>query len=190
MTDPHDAAIQEAYQRAGAQPDWLVSIELRHPAWVDGEGDPAPERYVHADGDDLGEADAQPIFGLDLPLEADAPANAGEAVRFMAGAWEGRVEGGGDQGTPRLVIAVLGASADIRRRIELAAGTTTPIAATLRHHLPGATAPSFVWDGLEVQEVTVGDVRVEAVLTAETSLERAWPPAIYRTADYPGLRGQ
>ena len=77
MPDPAlEQAIREAYASAPADTVILHTLELRHPAFADDDGRPTAIRVVRDHVD------------LTARLEAGAPLDAGEAVRFVALAFE------------------------------------------------------------------------------------------------------
>jgi hypothetical protein len=101
-----DPALLEAYAVAPSDEVVLLTLEIRHPAFLDAEGNQTAIRVVRNHPDDetwpeLGGAEVQAVLdglddtarelvGLVARLEADAPMNAGEYVPFIALAFDFR----------------------------------------------------------------------------------------------------
>lgn len=182
-------ALLEAQARASAEHVILATVELRHPAIVDDEGEPMAVRLVHDEGNLIEDGDP-PIFGWQFGLEDDAPLDAGETVTFIACAFDVAVPDGTEGAPPRPTMSIDNVANDIRRHVEATLGTRAAIEVTYREYLlaePGA--PQRVQTGFTLPEVLVTHWRATGVLRLVDALDRVYPGVVYDTRRFPALRG-
>ena len=115
--DALSAALAEAYASAPTSVVILHTLEFRHSAFS------APIRVV---------MDHQ---NLTATLEAGAPANPGEAVEFLAYAFDVKLPDASSGRMPELEITIDNIDQVIEENIELAAGSTEKIEVTYRPYL-------------------------------------------------------
>ena len=115
-------AAAEAYAVAKTDVIAYSTIEIRHPAFVDEDGNPTAIRAVRSHED------------LHATLEADAPVNAGETVRWVAMAFDFTLPAvkAGEQSHLQLTVD---AHPEIVRRLEAAVEEGSPIDLTYREYL-------------------------------------------------------
>ena len=124
MPDPAlEQAIREAYASAPADTVILHTLELRHPAFVDDDGEPTAIRVVrdHAD--------------LNARLETDAPLDAGQRVRFVALGFELELPPVDTAPVPEIAVTLDNVSREIVRHLDEAATSLERIEVTYRPYL-------------------------------------------------------
>ena len=110
MPDPAlEQAIREAYASAPADTVILHTLELRHPAFVDDDGRPTAVRVVRDHVD------------LTARLEAGAPLDGGETVRFVALSFDLELPPVDTAPVPEIAVTLDNVSREIVRHLDAAA---------------------------------------------------------------------
>ena len=178
MPDPAlEQAIREAYASAPADTVILHTLELRHPAFADDDGRPTAVRVVrdHAD--------------LTARLEAGAPLDAGETVRFVALAFELELPPVDTAPVPEISVTLDNVSREIVRHLDAAATSLERIEVTYRPYLstdlegPQMDPPIT----LTMTEVEVDVFRATGRARMLDIGNRAFPAETYTAKRFPGL---
>ena len=178
MPDPTlSEAIKEAYAAAPADMVILHTLELRHPAFEDDEGNSMSIRVVrdHAD--------------LTARLEASAPLDAGEMVTFVAMAFDLSLPPVDVAPVPEITVTIDNVSREIVRHLDAAATSQDKIEITYRPYL------STDLEGPQMDPpITLVLTEVEADVFRVTGRARmldvgnkAFPSITYTAAKFPGL---
>jgi hypothetical protein len=170
-------AIAEAYASADISDVILDTLELRHPNFVDDNGNNIAARVVASFQD------------YSLCLEADAPQDGGQYVTFQACPFTFTLPEFGDGQVPSLQIAIDNVSREITKYLEEASTSLTPIGVTYRPYL--ASDPT----GPQMDppfSFTLSNVKVDVFQvtgTATTSDVNNWPFPYqnYTPTRFPGL---
>ncbi|MBY4866784.1 DUF1833 domain-containing protein [Burkholderia anthina] len=171
-------ALAEVYA-SNPQDDYVLNtLELRHPSFIDDDGNPTAIRVV---------ADYESLVAR---LEDDAPLNSGQMVRFEAMAFNFKLPSMQEGQAPELQIVLDGVSGEVIAHLENAVTMTANIEATFRRFLaanPGA-GPQ---DG---RPITLYASTAKATLTQVTMTanltdihNKAFPSRTYLPSDFPGL---
>lgn len=176
-------AIEEAYASAPVDSVILATIELRHSAFVDGNGDPAPIRVI---------ADYRDWTGR---LEATAPLNAGEFVNFTAYAFEVTFPSVEDGAQPELEIKIDNVSQEIIKQIDLAAVSSEKVELTARLFLTSDVDINGYFNGpqndppihLSINYIKADIFQVLAKASFDDISNKAFPGEDYTAATFPGL---
>ena len=177
MPDPAlEQAIREAYASAPADTVILHTLELRHPAFDD-DGRPTAVRVVrdHAD--------------LTARLEADAPLDAGETVRFVALAFDLELPPVDSAPVPEIAVTLDNVSREIVRHLDAAATSLERIEVTYRPYL------STDLEGPQMDPpitLTLTEVEVDVFRAAGRARmldigNKAFPAETYTAKRFPGL---
>ena len=178
MPDPAlEQAIREAYASAPADTVILHTLELRHPAFVDDDGRPTAIRVVRDHVD------------LTARLEAEAPLDAGETVRFVALAFELALPPVDTAPVPEISVTLDNVSRAIVRHLDAAATSLERIEVTYRPYLstdlegPQMDPPIT----LTLTEVEVDVFRATGRARMLDIGNRAFPAETYTGKRFPGL---
>jgi len=114
MNDIDDEAVREAIAHASVDRVMVRTVELHHSTFSE------PARLVVSHGEILSEEPL--IFGHRFRLEANAPADAGELVTFIAAQIELPMPGQQENRLPELVFAIDAVSGRIAKLPRLATG--------------------------------------------------------------------
>ena len=178
MPDPAlEQAIREAYASAPSDTVILHTLELRHPAFVDDDGKPTAVRVVRDHG------------GLTARLEAGAPLDAGELVRFVALGFELELPPVDTAPVPEIAVTLDNVSREIVRHLDAAATSLERIEVTYRPYL------STDLEGPQMDPpLTLTLTEVEADVFRATGRARmldignkAFPGDLYTAKRFPGL---
>jgi len=171
------AAIRQAYAQAPAGEVILHTLELRHPAFIDGLGNPTAVRVVR---------DRQAITAR---LEASAPIDGGELVEFVPFAFDFKLPDVDTDGAPELELVLDNVTRDLVDYIELALATRDPITATYRPYLSTDTEGPQMDPPLHMQlgEVTVDVFKVVGRARLDDLVNRSFPGWTYTAEKFPGL---
>ena len=206
MPDPAlEQAIREAYASAPSDTVILHTLELRHPAFVDDDGDPTAIRVVRnfADAErwrDLGGVEARAVLdalptdardrvGLVARLEADAPRDAGRMVPFIALAFELELPPVDTAPVPEIAVTLDNVGREIVRHLDAAATSLERIEVTYRPYLstdiegPQMDPPIT----LTLTEVEVDVFRATGRARMLDIGNRAFPADLYTATRFPGL---
>lgn len=118
MSDIDDEAVREAIAHASVDRVMVHTVELHHSTFSE------PARLVVSHGEILSEEPL--IFGHRFRLEANAPADAGELVTFIAAQIELSMPGQQENRLPELVFAIDAVSGRIAKLLRLAARQEQP----------------------------------------------------------------
>lgn len=170
-------AIREAY--ASAPSDLVIyhTLELRHPAFVDEYGNPAPIRVVRDWAD------------LTVTLEDSAPLNAGEEVTFIRFSFDFNKPEVAATGVPQLTIEIDNVDRAIVANIEAALTTTDLVEATYREFIssdlsgPQNDPPIH----MTIMSITADVFKVKAVAGFPDLMNRRFPTLEYSSEVFPGL---
>lgn len=174
---PKSEALKIVYASAPADQIILETIEIRHPAFVDNNGNVIAFRVV-ANNEDL-----------NATLEADAEMNGGELVLFVAMAFSIDGVGFGDNKVPSLQIRITNVQREMSRYMELAATNPNKAWITYREYLPSDLSGPQMDPPVTLACVDIQIDPFACTITADaTSLQnRAFPKTSYTTARFPGL---
>ena len=176
----YEQALKEAYASAPTREIIHDTLEIRHPAFSDDDGQPTAIRVVRG------------YENIITTLEADAPMHGGQAVEFIAGDFDFRLPGYKEGETPQLEITLDNVSREVTAYLEMAIGQTAPIEVTYRPYLASdLTAPQVDPPiSMILTKVNAGVMQVRG--TATLSDVHNWPfpntrDGIYRPERFPGL---
>lgn len=170
-------AIKEAYAAAPDNAVTLHTLEFRHPNFINDLGQPTAIRVVR---------DHQDLVAW---LEAAAPLNPGEAVTFLAFAFDFKLPDVEVAAAPEMVITIDNVSAEIEQNLARAVASPYTIAATYRPYLstdlsgPQMNPPLH----LTVQHVKADDFRVTARVSFGDLSNLQFPSDDYTATRFPGL---
>ncbi len=172
-----EQALREAYASAPRDRVAFDTLELRHPAFVDDNGQPTAIRVV------IGHEDIR------ARLELDAPLHPGEYVDFQAGAFRFRLPGFEENRVPTLQITVDGVSQMIVDHLEAAAQSSEPIGVIYRPYVstdlskPAMNPPI----SMSLNRVTATGVSISGTATLSDVHNWPFPAAKYMRARFPGI---
>lgn len=170
-------ALKEAYASAPSQVVVLHTLELRHPNFLDDNNQPTAIRVVrdHAD--------------LTATLEAGAPLNGGQAVTFLALAFDLKLPEQQDKGgIPEFVVSIDNASREIMPWLDKAVLSLVPITLTYRCYLSNDTsAPHMDPVTASLRGIEATPMRVTARASFPDLANKRFPGFDYTAADFPAL---
>lgn len=178
MPDPSlSQAIKEAYAAAPSDVVILHTLELRHPAFKDDEGQPTAIRVVRDHVD------------LTARLELTAPLDGGAMVTFVALAFDLSLPPIDTAPVPEITVTLDNVSREIVRHLDAAVATQDRIEMTYRPYL------STDKEGPQMDPpITLGLTEVEANALQVTGRARmldignkAFPSETYTATRFPGL---
>jgi hypothetical protein len=170
-------ALQEAYASAPSKQIILHTLELRHPAFVDGLGQTTAIRVVRDTAD------------LDARLESSATLNGGEMVRFIAMGFELDLPPVDTLPVPEITVTLDNVSREIVRHLDAAAESQTVIVVTYRPYLstdlqgPQMDPPIH----LVLTEVEADIFRITGRARMLDVGNKAFPGISYTAKTFPGL---
>jgi len=170
-------AIKEAYASADITEIPLDTLELRHSAFRDDNGNPTAVRIVRAFED------------WNLTLETDAPVNAGQQVRFVACPFEFNIPKFAQGEVPSMDLQIDNVSREITKHLEEAIDQTDPIAVTYRPYLASDTSgpqmsPPFHFT---LSKVIVDVFTAKGTCTMNDVYNWPFPNRRYLPAEFKGL---
>ncbi len=204
MPDPSlSAAIAEAYASCPSNVVELHTMELRHPAFVDEQGNPTAVRVVRNYADEVTWRDnpaaaavldglapkVRERVGLVARLEADAPLDAGQMVPWIALAFDFGLPEVSPAPVPELVVTMDNVGRELMEPIEAAAESRIKVEVTYRPYLsidlegPQMDPPLT----LVLTSIQTTPTRVVARARVPDLANRAFPRRVYRAKDFPGL---
>jgi hypothetical protein len=178
MPDPSlSAAIREAYAAAPADMVILHTLELRHPSFLDDQGQPTAIRVVRDHTD------------LMARLEVGAPVDGGSIVRFVAMGFELELPPVDTAPVPEIAVTLDNVSREIVRHLDAASTSQDKIKLTYRPYL------STDLEGPQMDPpITLILTEVEADVFRITGRARmldignkAFPAENYTAKRFPGL---
>lgn len=172
-------AWAEAEAAANAQSLTLITLEFRHPAFVDKNNNPVAIRAVSDTKDH------------DLLLESTAPLNGGKTVTFTAIPFEMLWPEQDDGRAPEIRIRLDNVGREISDQLDAAIAYSAPIVVSLRVYLYSfATKESeiaFEPQEFTLRSVTVTDESIEGVASLGDLANKRAFAYVYNLIDYPGL---
>jgi hypothetical protein len=173
----YSAAIAEAYATANLDDVILDTLELRHPNFVDDNGNNIAARVVCGYQD------------YNLTLENDAPQNAGQTVIFQACQFTFTLPEYGDGEVPQLQVKIDNVSREITTYLEEASTSLTPIGVTYRPYLASDPSgpqmdPPF---SFKLSKVQVDVFQVSGTATTNDVNNWPFPYENYTPTRFPGL---
>ncbi|MFM0326079.1 DUF1833 family protein [Caballeronia glebae] len=177
MVTLYKQALAEAYASNPVNDVALDTLEIRHPAFIDDFGNPTAVRVVRGYDD------------IVATLESTAPMNAGQAVTFIAGAFNFTIPGYKEAQIPQLQITLDNVSLEITAHLEQAIGQLAPIEVTYRPYLlsdlsgPQMDPPI----NMLLTNVTVDVFQVTGTATLNDVHNWPFPSQVYRPDTFPGL---
>jgi hypothetical protein len=185
--DIWDQAIQEAYASAPSGEIILYTLELRHPSFVDSNGDLTPIRLVRDNGELLEEGDPD-IFGYDFTLEDDAPVNAGEVVRYVSCMFDFELPAQQEGSLPTIEIVIDNVTKEVGKYLDSVVELDTSIEVTYREYLlSDLEVPQFILNGMSIQSIDTTVTRVTATASFADLVNRNFPGKLYRPEEFRGL---
>lgn len=185
--DIWDQAIQEAYASSPAGEIILYTLELRHPSFVDLDGNDAPIRLVRDFGELLEEGDPD-IFGYELKLEDDAPLDAGDFVKFVSCMFDFELPAQQEGSLPTIEIIIDNVTKEVSQYLDAVVELDTNIEVTYREYLLSDLESSqFVLNGMTIQKVDSTVTRVTATASFADLVNQNFPRKLYRPEEFRGL---
>lgn len=170
-------ALAEAYASETSVP-MFDTLELRHPAFIDDDGQPTAIRVV------IG---YEPI---EARLEDDAPLDAGKVVKFVAAEFRFNLPGFEAGSVPSMNITLDNVSREVTTHLEQAIAQTARIEVTYRPYVEGGLLIGPEMDPPYTMTLTNVHADVFQVTgTATLSDVHNWPfpGRRYTPKDFPGL---
>jgi hypothetical protein len=153
------------------------TIELRHPAFLDENGNPIALRFVNN------------FCNINATLEAGAPMNGGETVTFLGTRFDHVKADSPETGLPQAQIAVSNVMRELSPWMTKAVSSVAPVQLTLRQFLADdLTEPCFVMDGLTFDTAQSNIRRVTASCGFTDLLNMPAPVECYTEENSPGLK--
>ena len=180
MPDPSMSdALKEAYAIAPADSLIIHTLEFRHPAFVNDNGQP-DSAFVTTNQEDVL-----------ARLEADAPVRALQIVRFRHIRFRVTLAPIEVSPRPKLSIEIDNITRLVARQLQRAKGDPRPVELCYREYLASDLSapqrdelPTFVLSEVEADLLTV-----RATAYIDIDLNRAFPSVLYTAVEYPGLIG-
>lgn len=155
----------------------LDTIELRHPAFLDENGNPMAIRFVN-----------DPC-ALMATLEDDAPMNAGETVTFIATRFDLVIPDQPQSGLPQCQLAVSNVVKELSPWMTKATTIAAPLELSLRQYLADdLTQPCFAQHGLTFKNAKSDDIRTTGTASIADLLNFPAPRQCYTVVNSPGLQ--
>lgn len=182
MPDPSlTDALAEAAALAPADEIIHHTLEIRHPDFEDEDGNPT-SIFVVQDTEDL-----------TAPIEATAPVQGGEWVRFVAFLFSFALMPIEPGTTPEIEITIDGIDRSVIQQIDRAIESGEPIVVVYRPYLDSDIADGPQMDpppSFELSEVHVSTTSLKAKARTGIDLRGRFPRRIYTAAEFPGLVGR
>lgn len=180
MVTLYQQALKEAYAANPADDVVLDTIEIRHPAFVDDNGNATAIRIVRGYDD------------IVATLESDAPLNAGQAVTFIGAAFNFVLPGFEEGQIPQLQITLDNVSREVTEHLEQAIGQLAPIEVTYRPYLHSDLSGPQMDPPIHMllTSVTVDVFQVTGTATLNDVHNWGFPATVggyYTTSRFPGL---
>lgn len=180
-------AIQEAYASAPTDEIILSTIELRHPSFINQDGDVQPIRVVQDYGELIEEGDPD-IYGWKLFLESDAPANPGEEVIFVSMMFSFELPPQQEGSLPTIEITLDNVTREVSKYLDEAVNLDEEIEVTYREYLlSDKSEPQFVLPGMTINTVVSNVQKVTASASFADLINRNFPGKLYRPEEFRGL---
>ena len=170
-------ALKEAYASAPSDVILLHTLELRHPSFVDENGNPTAIRVVRDNVNHI------------CTLEDTAPLNPGQAVEFTAMAFDLTLPPVEAIPVPEITLSIDNVSTEIIKYLDRAVETQDMIEMTYRPYLisdlsmPQMDPPIT----LVITEVTADISKISATARMMDIGTKSFPAENYTVKKYPGL---
>ena len=206
MPDPAlEEAIREAYASCPSNAIPLHTMELRHPAFVDDNGNPTAVRVVRNYEDevtwrerggpevatvlDAMTEEARSRVGLVARLESDAPVNAGQMVAFIALAFDFQLPEVSSAPVPELTVTMDNVGRELMEPLDQAASSLINIEVTYRPYLDIDLDGPQMDPPLTMSLVHVSCTATQITARAQMSQvgNKAFPWRTYTQRQFPGL---
>ncbi|MFI3241766.1 MAG: DUF1833 family protein [Alphaproteobacteria bacterium] len=170
-------ALKEAYASAPSDVILLHTLELRHPAFVDDDGNETAIRVVRDHVDHV------------CTLEDSASLNPGEAVEFVAMAFDLSLPTVNTSPTPEITVTIDNVSTEIIAYLDKAIETQDMIELTYRPYLSNdLTEPQMNPPiTLTISEINVDILKITATASMMDIGNLSFPSENYTVAKYPAL---
>jgi hypothetical protein len=192
-----DDAYAEALASAPKNVIILPTLELRHPSFVDADGNFTPVRVVRDYGDAILDGggnpivvDDVPLFGWKLTLEGDAPANPGETVVFQQCMFNLTTPGQDQQRLPEIPITIDNVAHIVSKYLDDAVEIREQIGVTYREYITTDTShPRWILTGLNLARAKTTLLGVTGTASFKDLINKSFPGYLYRRNEYTGLSG-
>ena len=174
----YSTALREAFVTNPADVQVLHTLEFQHPSFVDDNNDPIGIRVVNdfVDG------------GHNLPLEADAPLNAGETVNFMSLPFTVDLPDRDPEVTPTLKIASDNAARYLMPLIKDAIVFRADLKVIYRAYIKDESIePEVVMRDLRILTADTTASRVTMTASYIRLIDKPFPKKVYTTLEFPAL---
>jgi len=170
-------ALKEAYASNPVGQVIVETLEFRHPAFVDDNGNPAAFRVVNQNED---------VFAT---LEVTAPLQGGQTVQFQAFAFDVQLPGFQEGETPTLKITIDNVGRELTAQLEAATSSQAPVEVTYRPYLlTDLTGPQMDPPiTMEVLSASVSLLQIEFDCSLDDVSNVAFPRRLYTPDAFPGL---
>lgn len=206
MPDPAlEAALAEAYASCPSGVVVLHTMELRHPEFLDADGNPTAVRVVRNHPDqqtwidrggapvaavlDALDATTREQVGLVARLEAAAPVNPGALVPWIACAFDFDLPEVSSAQVPELVVTMDNVGRELMDKVEAAAESQTKIEVTYRPYLDIDLDGPQMDPPLTMTFVSINCTPTRVVGRARMAdlANKTFPRRLYTAKDFPGL---
>lgn len=177
---PNDAlseALQEAYASAPSEVVILHTLELRHPTFLDDDGDPMAIRVVRDNKN------------LNAALEATAPLNSGEIVDFIAMGFDLELPPVNTAPVPEITVTLDNVTRELTKHLDSAVESQDMIEITYRPYLSNDISGPQIDPPLTLvlTEVNADVMRVTGKARMLDIGNKAFPSETYNTSRFAGL---
>lgn len=178
LDELYSEAIREAYTSAPSTEPVLGTLELRHPAFLDEEGNPLSAVRIVLDNQDH-----------TLRMETDAPADPNDLVVFKGCPIEVTLPPQSAGFVPEAELAIDNVSRLMMPQIKRATQTNNQIEVSYREYLPsrGDTGAEFTIHGFTAKRASATPTRVTARIGFFDLTTAPFPTEQYTVEDYRGL---
>lgn len=170
-------ALMEAYASAPSDVIIYHTLELRHPSFVDGDGNPTAIRVV------------KDHLNRTCTLEETAPLNPGEEVEFVAMAFDLALPPVTNAPTPEITVTLDNVSTEMIQYLDQAVETQDMIEVTYRPYLSNDLScpqmdPPIT---LVITDINVDCYKITATARMMDIGNKSFPAENYTVKKYPGL---
>lgn len=167
----------------------LYSLELIHPSIRDENDNPASIRIVRDYGTIIDyQENGQPIFGHELGLEASAPLNAGQVVKFIACQFDFTFPKKEENRISSVDISIDNVSSLVSKHLDDAVLEREDMEIILRLHLSSIpNIPQQEITGFKVSDVKSDDFKVTITANYDDLISVAFPKRTYTEQEFISL---
>ena len=190
MPTPEELALETAKRYSATVLDDVLipTLEIRHPAILDEDGDPTAIRIVNDMGTMLGTIDDVDAFGWQLGLEADAPLNASETVTFVYCPFEYVPPSQTDDAIQAGKLKIDNVARYVSKYIDDLILTQADLTITYREYwLTELTTPSSIPITTTAKSIEVNNQSVSMTATFGDIVNRNFPSMVYQPSQFRGL---